>query len=86
MTEIKIGINEWGTLFAMMPDGKVRTILIDVHDMAHYGIARTGATIEPANDVKPVVRCKDCRFREECAFDAEDDFFCASGRRKEMQR
>ena len=30
-----------------------------------------------------IVRCKDCRFREECAFDADDDFFCAAGKKME---
>lgn len=42
MTEIKIGVNDFGTLFAILPDGSVRTILIDVHDTQHYGISRIG--------------------------------------------
>ena len=46
MTEVKICVNEYGTLFAVMPDGSVKTILIDVHGVPHYGVARTGATIE----------------------------------------
>lgn len=50
MEEIKIGINEWGTLFAILPDGRVRTILIDVHDTQHYGIARIGAPMENGDD------------------------------------
>ena len=37
----------------------------------------------PAADVVPVVLCKYCRFREECAFDADDDFFCAAGKKRE---
>ncbi len=37
----------------------------------------------PAADVVPVVRCKDCRYQHACAFDAYDDFYCASGKRKE---
>ena len=43
MEEVRIGVNEFGTLFAILPDGKVRTILIDVHDTQHYGILRIGA-------------------------------------------
>ena len=46
MEEVKIGVNEFGTLFAIMPDGKVRTILIDVHDLQHYGIATLGVLRE----------------------------------------
>lgn len=42
MEEIKIGVNEFGTLFAVFPDGSVRTILVDVHDIQHYGILRVG--------------------------------------------
>lgn len=30
-------------------------------------------------NIRPVVYCMNCRFREECAFDADDYFFCASG-------
>ena len=46
MTEVKIGVNDFGTLFSIFPDGKVRTILIDVHDTQHYGIARIGAPVQ----------------------------------------
>ncbi len=42
MEEVKICVNDFGTLFAVYPDGKVRTILVDVHDMQHYGILRIG--------------------------------------------
>ena len=37
----------------------------------------------PAANVRPVVLCRYCCHREECAFDADDNFFCASG---EVQR
>ena len=46
MTEVKICVNEYGTLFAVMPDGSVKTILIDVHGVQHFGIARSGTTVE----------------------------------------
>ena len=36
----------------------------------------------PAADVIQIVRCKDCRYQHACAFDAYDDFYCASGKRK----
>lgn len=38
MTEVKIGVNDFGTLFAIFPTGEERTILVDVHDTQHYGI------------------------------------------------
>lgn len=37
MTEIKIGVNDFGTLFAIFPTGEKRTILVDVHDTQNYG-------------------------------------------------
>lgn len=45
MEEVRIGVNEFGTLFAICPDGKVRTILVDVHDTQHFGILRIGSPI-----------------------------------------
>lgn len=42
MEEVKIGVNEFGTLFAICKDGSVRTILVDVHDPQHYGILHIG--------------------------------------------
>lgn len=46
MEEVKIMVNDFGTLFAVYPDGKVRTILVDVHDTQHYGILRIGAPVQ----------------------------------------
>lgn len=40
--EVKIIVNEMGTLFAKFPTGEVRTILVDVHDTQHYGILLVG--------------------------------------------
>ena len=37
MTEVKIGMNDFGTLFAILPTGEKRTILVDVHDTQNYG-------------------------------------------------
>ena len=42
MVEVKIFVNEFGTLMVKYPDGHVRTILVDVHDAQHYGILRIG--------------------------------------------
>ena len=42
MEEVRIGVNEFGTLFAICKDGSARTILVDVHDQQHYGILRIG--------------------------------------------
>ena len=46
MEEVKICVNDFGTLFAVYPDGKTRTILVDVHDLQHYGILRIGNVTE----------------------------------------
>ena len=43
MTEVKIGINDFGTLFAIFPTGEKRTILVDVHDEQHYGTLFVGS-------------------------------------------
>lgn len=45
-TPITIRVNDFGTLFAVYPDGSVRTILVDVHDTQHYGILRIGPVKE----------------------------------------
>lgn len=44
--EVKIFVNDFGTLMAKYPDGHVRTILVDVHDTQHYGILRIGQEVE----------------------------------------
>lgn len=52
MEEVKIMVNDFGTLFAVYPDGKVRTILVDVHDTQHYGILRIGAPVQLKGECK----------------------------------
>ncbi len=42
MTEVKIGVDNFGTLFAIFPTGEEKTILVDVHDTQHYGILLVG--------------------------------------------
>lgn len=44
--QITIHVNDFGTLFAILPDGSCRTILVDVHDTQHYGILRIGVPID----------------------------------------
>lgn len=50
MEEVKICVNELGTLFAVYPDGMVRTILVGVHDFQHYGILCVGNEISNNKD------------------------------------
>ena len=60
------------------------------------GMVPTKAVLKiPAADVRPVVRCKDCRHRDPedrkcdsgemerqgCVFTVDDDYFCAYGER-----
>ena len=49
--EIKIYVNDFGTLMAKYPDGHVRTILVDVHDTQHYGILRIGPLVDNKEEV-----------------------------------
>ena len=46
MQEVKICVNDMGILFAVFPDGKVRTILVDVQDLQHYGILCIGTLVK----------------------------------------
>ena len=38
--EVKICVNEHGVLVAVLPDGHKKDIVVDVFDLAHYGILR----------------------------------------------
>ena len=49
MTEVKIGVNDFGTLFAIYPDGSVRTILVDVPHETHFGTLLVGQPAEANN-------------------------------------
>ena len=50
MTEVKIGVDNFGTLFAIFPTGEEKTILVDVHDPQHYGILLVGSVPVPAEE------------------------------------
>lgn len=40
LKEVKIYVTETGALVAVLPDGQKRDILVDVHDLGHYGMLR----------------------------------------------
>ena len=44
--EVKIVMDEWGNLFAILPDGDVRKIHAEVYGNPYYGPVRIGETIE----------------------------------------
>jgi hypothetical protein len=50
MTELKIVMDEYGTLFAILPNGDMRKILADVYANPYYGAIRIGETIEEENN------------------------------------
>lgn len=50
LREVKICVDDLGTLFAVLPSGAVKTILVDVHDLQHYGALRIDANaFQPAH-------------------------------------
>ena len=46
MTEIKIVMDEYGNLFAILPNGDMRKIVVDIYANPYYGTVRIGETIE----------------------------------------
>ena len=50
MTELKIVMDEYGTLFAILPNGDMRKILVDVYANPYYGVIRISETIEEENN------------------------------------
>lgn len=46
MTELKIVMDEYGTLFAILPNGDVRKIVADIYANPYYGVIRIGETVE----------------------------------------
>ena len=46
MTEIKIVMDDYGDLFAILPNGDVRKIHAEVYGNQYYGPVRIGETIE----------------------------------------
>ena len=45
-TELKIVMDEYGNLFAQLPNGDMRKIIADVYGNPYYGTVRIGETIE----------------------------------------
>lgn len=46
MTELKIVMDEYGNLFAILPNDDMRKIIADVYGNPYYGEVRIGETIE----------------------------------------
>jgi len=42
MTEVKIVMDDYGLLYAILPDGSKRTIQADIFGNPYYGIVRIG--------------------------------------------
>ena len=45
MTEIKIVMDEYGNLFAVLPNGDMRKIVADIYGNPYYGTVRIGETV-----------------------------------------
>lgn len=41
--DVRIVVDDYGTLHAILPDGSFRDILVDVIDFGHYGALRIGS-------------------------------------------
>lgn len=55
-TEVKIIANEYGNLFAVLPNGEAKTILVDVPGSSHYGLLTIGSPTEGAQEFKVVAK------------------------------
>lgn len=57
-----------------------------LRDIEHYHLSdgkfQHWIEIQPAADVVPVVRCKDCKYYKRCNLMTDDDF-CSDGERKD---
>lgn len=49
MTELKIVMDEWGNLFAVLPNGDMRKIHAEIYGNPYYGAVRIGETVEEEN-------------------------------------
>jgi len=49
-TEVKIIVAEHGALFALFPNGEVKTILVDVHGVPNYGFLTIGDVPKEVDD------------------------------------
>ena len=45
MTELKIIMNDYGILYAVLPSGEMREIHADVYGNPYYGIVRVGEEV-----------------------------------------
>ena len=81
LREVKICVDDLGTLFAVLPSGAVKTILVDVHDLQHYGALRIDANIvQPAHWVlnkDGSGTCSECGHKQMNCLDMDNqDNFC----------
>lgn len=49
-TELKIVMDEYGNLFAVLPNGDMRKIVADIYGNPYYGSVRIGETIEDKDE------------------------------------
>ena len=50
MTELKIVMDEYGNLFAILPNGDTRKIVADVYGNPYYGSVRIGEITEDKDE------------------------------------
>ena len=50
MTEIKIKIDDYGCLYAEMPDGTIRQLVAQVYDNPYFAPIRLGKEVEAEED------------------------------------
>ena len=46
MTEVKIVMDDYGLLYAVLPDGSKRAIRADIFGNAYYGVVRAGEELQ----------------------------------------
>ena len=50
MIELKIVMDEYGDIFALLPNGDMRKIVADVYGNPYYGTVRIGESMEDKED------------------------------------
>lgn len=40
LEELKVYVDDFGTLFTVLPDKGIRPIFVEVHDLQHYGVLK----------------------------------------------
>lgn len=81
LKEIKIYADNSGTLFAALSSGEVKKILVDVHDLQHYGVLRIDAnTVQHAHWIlnkDGSGTCSECGHKQMNCWDMDNqDNFC----------